>query len=80
MTATTTQDHRKTVEVCADLQTTYPNVRYYTLVNLIRYGLIPRPGKDASGDLCWSPADVAAARRVLDSRAARRPRRETIPA
>ena len=71
MTATMTQGW-KTAEVCRDLQLLYPTIRYHTMIGLIRSGHIARPAKDASGDLVWSEADVAAARRVLDSRCARR--------
>ncbi len=45
---------------------------YWQLFGRIRSGTLPKPPKDSSGDYCWSPKDVAAARKVL--RAAERRR------
>jgi DNA-binding transcriptional MerR regulator len=54
----------KTSEV-ADLL----KVPYHALDYLLRSRQIPRPAKDASGDLIWSEADVRRAREVLTKRA-----------
>jgi hypothetical protein len=45
------------------------------VVNLIRHGRIERPAKDASGDLIWTPRDIAAARQALRAIEARKARR-----
>ena len=64
---------RTTREVADEL-----GVKYFQLFNLVRYGHIPAPPKTGSGDYCWSDYDVAAARRIIDSR--RRPQLELTPA
>jgi hypothetical protein len=53
----------KTMEVVQHLGTSY-----LTLTNLVRYGRIPKPGKDSSGDLVWKNADVEGARQALANR------------
>ncbi len=40
---------------------------YHKLFGLVRYGKIPAPSKDSSGDYLWRPKDLAAARRALGS-------------
>ena len=44
------------------------SVPYTTLMSLIRYGKIPAPRKDTSGDYLWAVADLEAARRALAQR------------
>lgn len=44
------------------------NLSYTRLMNLIRYGHIPRPPTDTSGDLWWGRSDLRRARAVLDRR------------
>lgn len=58
---------KKTCEVCREL-----SVRAWNVHNWLRYNLLARPGRDASGDLVWSPEDVAALRRLIAERASRR--------
>jgi hypothetical protein len=48
-------------------------VRTNQLMNLIRYGQIPQPGRDSSGDYLWSPAEIERARTIF---AARRQKKE----
>jgi hypothetical protein len=38
---------------------------YHRLFGLVRYGKIPAPQKDSSGDYVWSRRDLAAARKAL---------------
>jgi hypothetical protein len=38
---------------------------YLRLINLIRYGKIPAPPKDSSGDYIWSSEDLERARQAL---------------
>jgi hypothetical protein len=48
----------------------------YILGQLVNFGKIPRPAMDSGGQHVWTPRDLAAAKAVLDKRAARRARRE----
>lgn len=41
---------------------------YLGLINLIRYGKIPRPPKDSSGDYVWSDEDLERARQAIKAR------------
>lgn len=48
-------------------------VAYHRLYGLGRYGVISWPeGRDSSGHLLWTEADLAAARRAIDALDARR--------
>ena len=38
------------------------------LYSLLRKGKIPPPAKDSSGDYCWTPADLDAARQAMEAR------------
>ncbi len=38
---------------------------YHQLIGLIRYGKIPAPRKDSSGDYVWSADDLDRARKAL---------------
>ena len=42
------------------------------LYSLIRKKKIAAPGKDSSGDYCWTPADLEAARQAIEARRQRR--------
>ena len=42
------------------------------LYSLIRKKRIPRPNQDSSGDFCWLPADIEAARQAIESRRQRK--------
>lgn len=41
---------------------------YTKLWSLIRCGHLAPPGKDASGDYAWTPADIQRARAAFDAR------------
>jgi hypothetical protein len=43
-------------------------VSYCRLFNLIRYGKVPPPRKDSSGDYVWTNADLSRARAALAGR------------
>jgi hypothetical protein len=53
----------KTPQAARELHTSYTR-----LMSLLRYGQIEPPAKDSSGDYVWTDADLAAARRVIESR------------
>jgi hypothetical protein len=50
----------KTPEAARQLGTSYTR-----LVGLLRYGKIPQPAKDSSGDFLWTEADLDRAREVM---------------
>jgi hypothetical protein len=62
--------HKKTGEVVRQLETTL-----HKIIGLLRYNKITPPAKDSSGDFCWSPEDIAAARKALRDVEAQRARR-----
>jgi hypothetical protein len=66
--------YRKTTRAAAELGKTYMQ-----LYALIRYGKIPTPERDSSGDLIWSDADMARARQALAllEKRRKRPAQET---
>lgn len=47
-------------------------IPYSRLMSLLRYGKIPAPHKDSSGDYLWAENDLAAARRALEDRSNRK--------
>jgi hypothetical protein len=56
-------------------------VAYHRLYGLARYGVIPWPeGRDSSGHMLWTEADLAAARRAIDALDARRRKSGAVPA
>jgi hypothetical protein len=50
-------------------------LRVFTLLNWVRYGLVPPPERDCSGHYWWGPEDIAAVRHVLADRNRRHSRR-----
>jgi hypothetical protein len=50
----------KTAAVSRELGTTY-----HRLFGLIRYGKLPPPARDSSGDYVWTRREVERARRML---------------
>jgi hypothetical protein len=42
-------------------------IPYSRLISILRSGKLPQPDKDVSGDLIWSPRDVANVRRALST-------------
>jgi hypothetical protein len=67
--------HKKTAEVVRQLETTL-----HKIIGLLRYNKITPPAKDSSGDYCWTPQDIAAARQALRDIEAQRARRATAKA
>lgn len=55
--------YKKTTATAREL-----GVRVYTLLNWIRYGVIPRPPQDDTGHFLWGHAEIEAARRARDER------------
>lgn len=53
-------NHKKSTRVAREL-----GQPYYRLYALIRDGRIPAPSVDDSGDYCWSPQDIARAKKAL---------------
>jgi predicted site-specific integrase-resolvase len=45
-------------------------VSYHVLLSWVRFGKIPAPTKDSSGDYVWLLADVERARQLFESRKA----------
>lgn len=56
---------KSTVQVADELK-----VKYHAIYNLLRYRIIESPVKGPSGDLVWTPRDVAAARQALAKKTA----------
>ena len=54
---------RKTTTTAREL-----GVPVYSLLNWIRYGVIPAPLRDDSGHFVWGPADIETARQARDQR------------
>jgi hypothetical protein len=55
---------RKTPVAAAELKTTY-----HKLIGLVRFGKIPPPARDSSGDYLWDESDLERARQALRPRA-----------
>jgi hypothetical protein len=64
----TTLPHLKSAAAAREL-----GVPYFKLYYLAHNGSVPAPPRDSSGDFCWRPQDIEAARQALAARGRRSP-------